>query len=73
MRALRAVLEVLRDLLIGDDWRITVGIVAVLGLSSLLAHHGLPAWWLPPVAVVALLGGTVRAARPRVRPQDPAA
>jgi len=65
VKALRAVLAVLCDLVIGDDWRITAGIIAVLGLTAVLAHHGLPAWWLPPLAVVALLAGTVWAARRR--------
>jgi hypothetical protein len=65
VKALRAMLEVLSDLIIGDDWRITAGIIAVLGVTALLAHHGMPAWWLPPVGVLALLTGTVWAARRR--------
>jgi hypothetical protein len=65
VKALRAVLEVLSDLVFGDDWRVTAGIIAILGLTALLAHHGVPAWWLPPVAVLALLAGTVWTARRR--------
>lgn len=65
MKAVRAVLSVLADLVLGDDWRISVGIVLTLVVTALLAHHGVPAWWLPPLAVLALLAGTVLAARRR--------
>lgn len=65
MRAVRAVIEVLLDLIIGDDWRITAGIVLTLTVTSLLAHQGVPVWWLPPLAVLALLTGTVLSARRR--------
>lgn len=65
MKAIRAVLSVLADLVLGDDWRITVGIVVTLAVTALLAHHGVPVWWLPPLAVLALLAGTVAAARRR--------
>ncbi len=63
MKALRAVIAVLLDLVIGDDWRITAGIVVTLAVTALLAHQGVPVWWLPPLAVLALLTGTVLAAR----------
>lgn len=65
MKALRAVLAVLADLVIGDDWRITAGIVLTLAATALLAHQGVPVWWFPPLAVLALLTGTVLAARRR--------
>ena len=50
------------DLFIGDDWRITSGIVLTLAVTGLLAHQGRPVWRLPPLAVLALLTGTVLAA-----------
>ncbi|MHB8450678.1 MAG: hypothetical protein ACYDAQ_09580 [Mycobacteriales bacterium] len=54
------------DFVIGDDWRIAVGVVAALAGCFLLAHHGVPAWWLLPVAVVSLLAySLVRATRAR--------
>ncbi len=67
MRAIRAVIAVLLDLIIGDDWRITAGIVLTLAVTALLAHQGVPVWWLPPLAVLALLTGTVLSARRRTR------
>jgi hypothetical protein len=41
--------------LVGDDWTIAAGVVVALGLTWLVAHRDVPAWWLLPVAVVALL------------------
>lgn len=70
MKAVRAVLAVLADLVIGDDWRVTVGIVVTLAVTAVLAHNDVPAWWLPPLAVLALLAGTVLAARRRVTTDD---
>jgi hypothetical protein len=38
--------------------------VAALGLTALIAHHDVSAWWLMPIAVVAFLIVSVwRAAR----------
>lgn len=70
MNAIRAVGTVLADLLIGDDWRITLGIVLTLAATAGLAHVGVPVWWLPPLAVLALLVGTVYGARRRFTAVD---
>jgi len=35
---------------------VAVGVVIALALTALLAHNRVAAWWLMPVAVVALLG-----------------
>jgi hypothetical protein len=43
------------DFIVGDDWVIAVGIVAVLALLELLARRRLDVWWLMPAAVVSLL------------------
>ena len=43
------------DFIVGDDWMIAVGVVAVLALSAFLARRGFEAWWLLPTAVVILL------------------
>ena len=43
------------DFIVGDDWRIAVGIVAALALTAGLAQAGIAAWWLTPLAVVVLL------------------
>jgi len=43
------------DFIVGDDWLIALGIVAMVLLSAWLARRGIAAWWLMPLAVVILL------------------
>ena len=50
------------DFVVGDDWRVAIGVVTALGLSALLVHQALPAWWLLPIAVLAVLAESVRRA-----------
>ena len=47
------------DFIVGDDWRVALGLAVALGLTWALAHNGVDAWWLLPVAVVLLLAGSV--------------
>lgn len=44
------------DFIVGDDWVVAAGIVVALALTALLAHSGNTAWWLMPLAVLAVLG-----------------
>jgi hypothetical protein len=54
----------LYDFVIGDDPRIAIGVVAALGLTGYLVGLGVSAWWVLPIAVIALLTYSVhRAAR----------
>jgi hypothetical protein len=44
------------DFVVGDDWRIAVGVVAALAVTSIVvhvAHQG--AWWLLPIVVISML------------------
>jgi hypothetical protein len=50
------------DFLVGDDWRIAAGVILALAGTAAIATTSLPAWWLVPVAVAALLGGSLRRA-----------
>jgi hypothetical protein len=43
------------DFIIGDDWRIAVGVAATVTVVFVAAHHGLNWWWLLPLAVASLL------------------
>jgi len=43
------------DFIVGDDWRIAVGVVVALGLTKIVARSDTPAWWLLPLVVVGLL------------------
>ena len=48
------------DFIIGDDWRIAVGVVVTIAAVFVAAHHGANWWWLLPLAVAGLLAGSVR-------------
>jgi hypothetical protein len=54
------------DFIVGDDWRVAVGVLALLGLTAVVAHSASEAWaWVVlPVGTVVVLGASVvRAAR----------
>jgi hypothetical protein len=47
------------EFVVGDDLALALGAGAALGLTALVVHEGVNAWWLLPVAVVVLLAGAV--------------
>jgi hypothetical protein len=53
------------NFIVGDDWRVALGVAAALGLTYLLAHDGVDAWWLLPVAVALVLAGSLAQATRR--------
>jgi hypothetical protein len=64
MSRLRAFGAFLWDFVVGDDWRIALGVVVALSVTAVVAGAGLSAWWIMPVATVGLLGASLwRAAR----------
>jgi hypothetical protein len=66
MRRIEAFLRFLWDFVVGDDWRIAAGVAVALGITAVVAGTSVAAWWIMPVAVLVLLGGSVwRAARSR--------
>ena len=48
-----------------DQPRLAAGLALALGLTALLAHSGVNAWWLMPVAVALLLAESLRRATDR--------
>ncbi len=50
------------DFVIGDDWLVAVLVVAAIGTTAALAHSGITAWWLLPVAVLLVLWLSLRRA-----------
>ncbi|MBV9338883.1 MAG: hypothetical protein JO262_01340 [Solirubrobacterales bacterium] len=58
VRAARAVWE----FIVGDDPVTAAGVVVALGATALIAGAGAPAWWVMPVAVLALLALSLRRA-----------
>ena len=51
--------------IVGDDWRVAAGVAVALGLTALLVHEDVNAWWLLPAAVVLLLADSLRRAAGR--------
>jgi len=49
----------LYDFVVGDDWRIALGVAAAIGLTAIV---GGGAWWILPLAVALILALSVRSA-----------
>ena len=47
------------NFVVGDDWRVALGIGVALGLTWVIADAGADPWWLLPVAVVLILAGSL--------------
>jgi hypothetical protein len=56
------------DFIIGDDWRLALGVTASIVLVFAVTREVADWWWLLPLAVAALLAVSVNdATRPRRR------
>lgn len=58
----RAFGRFLLDFLVGDDWRLALGVVLSLGVAAGVAAAGAPAFWVVPAGVLAVLGVSLRRA-----------
>ncbi|HKF33613.1 MAG TPA: hypothetical protein VKB37_14700 [Jatrophihabitantaceae bacterium] len=55
MERLRAFGRFWYDFVIGDDWRIAVGVVAALAITYAVSTTSTSAWWVLPAAVAVVL------------------
>jgi hypothetical protein len=62
MSRVQAFLSGVWDFVVGDDWRIALGVVLALGLTALVAETSIAAWWTMPLAVFVLLALSIRRA-----------
>jgi len=62
---MRAIALGLWEFVVGDDWRVAVGIAATLAATAAVSGLGMPSWWLCPVATLAILWRAVRRAQRR--------
>ena len=64
MNRLRSACAAIWDFVVGDDWRLALGVVVALGVTALVAGAGVAAWWITPVVIATLLGLSVWRAAP---------
>jgi hypothetical protein len=62
VNAIRSFAAGIWDFVVGDDWITAIGVVAAIGITALVADAGGAAWWVMPVAIVALLATSLRRA-----------
>jgi len=60
LRYLRAFGRFWWSFVVGDDWLVAAAVAAAIGLTALLTHEGVNAWWLLPAAVVVALADSLR-------------
>jgi hypothetical protein len=58
MSRLEAFARFVWDFVVGDDWRIAVGVVVALAVTAIVAGS-IAAWWVLPLAVAGLLAFSV--------------
>ncbi len=67
MRRIRAFALFWWDFIVGDDYRIALGVVVLFGALAALSHAGSGWWWLAPVGVLGSLTASVLQAAHRER------
>jgi hypothetical protein len=56
------------DFVIGDDWRVALGVALALAATFFLSRVvTVPLWWMVPVAVIVLLPVSIRRATRRAQ------
>lgn len=50
------------EFVVGDDWRVALGVVLALAVTAAVAVTGLPAWWIAPLAILVILRLSIRRA-----------
>jgi phosphomannomutase len=62
MTRVRAFLSAVWEFVVGDDWRVAIGVVLAIALTAILAAAGISAWWVMPAAALGLLAFSIRGA-----------
>jgi hypothetical protein len=58
------------DFVVGDDYRLALGVVVLLGITAALTRTGIAVWWLLPLGVLAMLALSVFAVARRSRQES---
>ena len=59
MKPVRAFARFWWDFVVGDDWHVAAGLAVSLGLTWLLEHREISAWWLIPATATVVLAESV--------------
>ena len=59
MTRLRTVVAGVVEFIAGDDIPLAIGIVLTVAVTYALGRNGTDVWWLPPIAVAALVALSV--------------
>jgi hypothetical protein len=54
------------NFIVGDDWRVALGVGLGIGATAVLTDEGVNAWWLLPPVVALALADSLRRALARV-------
>jgi hypothetical protein len=55
------------DFIVGDDWRVAVGVGVAIAATALVATSAVASWWVLPTGVIALLVNSTCAHAAHVR------
>ena len=59
-RRASALVAFLYDFIVGDDWRIAIGVVSALALTYALSNRvTVPSWWVLPATAMTLLSASL--------------
>jgi hypothetical protein len=47
------------DFVVGEDWTVAAGVALGLGLTAILVGDDRDVWWLLPLAIAAVLAGSL--------------
>jgi hypothetical protein len=50
------------DFVVGEDWRMAIGVAVAVAVTALAAGAGIPTWWVMPAAALGLLALSIRRA-----------
>jgi hypothetical protein len=65
IRRIRAFGAFWYDFVVGDDWRVAAVILVAIVVTGVLSLNHIPAWWVLPVAVIAVVPWSVWRGRRR--------
>jgi hypothetical protein len=55
VRIVRGIGRFVVDFVVGDDWRVALGVAVAIGAAAGLVDGNVSAWWFLPLAVLAIL------------------